>query len=111
MFKFNTDSILPYLTAMWVFALSLLSSIVTYFNHECSGEVIKNHTMTFFRDFFYCQMAGLVTYFLAAAADYEPLVIAALVSAGSHMGARLIIAIEEFVLRAIHLCNIEKEQN
>ena len=111
MLKFNYEELLPYVTGIWVFALSLLSTIVTYFNDSCSGLEIKSPYLTFFRDFFYCQMAGILTYFLATAAGYEPIIVAALVSAGSHMGARLIIAIEEFVLRAIHLCNVEKEQN
>lgn len=111
MLRFATDNILPFVTSIWVFALSFLSAIVTYFNQACSGAPIKRPYITFFRDFFYCQMAGILTYFLAAAAGYDQLIIAALVSAGSHMGARLIFAIEEFVLRAIHLCNIEKGQN
>ena len=111
MLKFTPDAILPFVTGIWVFALSLLSAVVTYFNQACSGVTVPRPYLTFFRDFFYCQMAGLLTYFLAAAAGYDQLIIAALVSAGSHMGARLIFAVEEFVLKAVHLCNTEKEQN
>jgi len=111
MLKFNTEELLPYVTGIWVFALSLLSAIVTYFNDACSGVDIKRPYLTFFRDFFYCQMAGILTYFLATAAGYESIIVAALVSAGSHMGARLIFAIEAFVLRAVHLCENEKGQH
>ena len=98
---------LPFLTGVWVFALSFLSAVVTYFNRICLGEDIKFPWITFARDILYCQMAGIITYLLAFEAGFDGIVTAALVSAGSHMGARLVAAIEEFVMRSIHLCSQE----
>ena len=107
MLKFSTEVALPFLTGVWVFALSFLSAVVTYFNRICLGEDIKFPWITFARDILYCQMAGLITYLLAFEAGFDGIVTAALVSAGSHMGARLVAAIEEFVMRSIHLCSQE----
>ena len=109
MLKFTTEELLPYVTGLWVFALSLLSAIVTYFNDRCCGIDNKRPYVTFLRDFFYCQMAGIITFFMATAAGYNQLIIAALVSAGSHMGARLIFALEELVFKALKLCDAAKE--
>ena len=101
--KSANEIALPFLTYAWVFGLSLLSALATYFARLCKGEALGSPFVTFFLDVFYCQMAGLITYFLAVSAGTEGLLTAALVSAGSHMGARLIFAVEALVMHTIHL--------
>ncbi|MGZ8944329.1 MAG: hypothetical protein ACXW1W_02775 [Methylococcaceae bacterium] len=101
--KLSTEIALPVLTYAWVFGLSLLSALATYFARLCKGETLPSPYLTFFLDIIYCQMAGLITYFLAVSAGTEGLLAAALVSAGSHMGARLIFAVEALVMHTIHL--------
>lgn len=104
MYRFSTEQALPFLTGLWVFGLSLLSAVVTYVNRICDGEVMKSPWLIFLRDFLYCQMAGLMTYGLATAAGFDGFITAAFVSAGSHMGARLIIELEALVIRTVQVC-------
>jgi len=92
---------LPVLTSIWVIGLSLMSGLVTYFNRICHGEKLASPYITFFLDLIYCQMAGMITYFLAISAGSDGLLTAALVSAGSHMGARLIFAVESLVMKTV----------
>ncbi|MEI8208354.1 MAG: phage holin family protein [Methylococcales bacterium] len=103
MYQLNSEEALPFITGLWVFSLSLLSGVVTYANRICCGEVIKYPWLTFVRDVIYCQMAGLITYGLATSAGFDGFLAAALVSAGSHMGARLIIELETLILRSVNL--------
>ena len=109
--KINSDIALPVLTYAWIIALSLLSALTTYVNRLSSGQPLGSPYAIFFLDVLYCQMAGLITYFLAISAGAEGLLTAALVSAGSHMGARLIFAVEALVLNTIHLHSVAKEDN
>jgi hypothetical protein len=106
-----TDFALPILTYLWVCGLSLLSALATYFNRICRGEKLRSPYMSFFLDVFYCQMAGLITYFLAVSAGTDGFLTAALVSTGSHMGARLIFAVESLVMHTVHLREQEQEKN
>ncbi|MEI8209419.1 MAG: phage holin family protein [Methylococcales bacterium] len=103
MMRFSTEQAMPFITAAWVFGLSLLSAVVTYVNRICEGEVMLHPWLSFLRDFLYCQMAGLMTYILASAAGFDGLISAAMVSAGSHMGARLFIELEALIIRTIQL--------
>ena len=109
MFRSANEIALPVLTFAWVMGLSLLSGLATYFNRICHGEKMLSPYVTFFLDLIYCQMAGMITYFLAISAGTDGLLTAALVSAGSHMGARLIFAVESLVIRAVQM-NVKSQE-
>jgi hypothetical protein len=66
----------------------------------------------FFKDLCYCLLGGIVTYFLASASNLGGMQIAALVSVGSHMGARLIFAMEGILMqnRLFKLVNSENKE-
>lgn len=109
MLRSANEIALPVLTFAWVMGLSLLSGLATYFNRLCHGEALKSPYVTFFLDLIYCQMAGLITYFLAISAGTDGLLTAGLVSAGSHMGARLIFAVESLVIKTVDVTVKNKE--
>jgi hypothetical protein len=109
MIRSANEIALPVLTFAWVVGLSLMSGLATYFNRLCHGEKLASPYITFFMDLIYCQMAGLITYFLAISAGSDGLLTAALVSAGSHMGARLIFAVESLVMKTVDTTLKSKE--
>lgn len=109
--KLSTEIALPVITYLWVCGLSLLSGMATYCNRICKGETLGSPYSSFFLDIFYCQMAGLITYFLAVSAGTEGFLTAALVSTGSHMGARLIFAVESLVMHTVHLHEQTREKD
>ena len=109
MLRSANEIALPVLTFAWVMGLSLLSGLATYFNRVCHGEVMASPYVTFFLDLIYCQMAGMITYFLAISAGTDGLLTAALVSTGSHMGARLIFAVESMVMKTVDTTIKNKE--
>ena len=109
MLRSANEIALPVLTFAWVMGLSLLSGLATYFNRICHGEKMLSPYVTFFLDLIYCQMAGMITYFLAISAGTDGLLTAALVSAGSHMVARLIFAAESLVIRAVQM-NVKSQE-
>ncbi|MEI7995539.1 MAG: phage holin family protein [Methylococcaceae bacterium] len=94
---------LPVITYLWVFALSLLSGLATYFNRLTKNDPLKRPVMVLVLDIIYCQLAGLITYFLAVSAGADSMMTAALVSAGSHMGARLVFTVESLVINIIEI--------
>ena len=110
MLRSANEIALPVLTFAWVMGLSLLSGLATYFNRICHGEKMLSPYVTFFLDLIYCQMAGMITYFLAISAGTDGLLTAALVSAGSHMGARLIFAVESLVMKTVEI-NVKSKEN
>ena len=111
MVKNTTEIVLPLVTYAWVFGVSLLSGLATYCVRLTSGSVIKSPWVCFLQDIIYCQIAGLITYFLAVSAGTEGFLTAALVSCGSHMGARLVFTVETILLGIIKTRVGEGDQN
>jgi CHASE2 domain-containing sensor protein len=99
----SSEIALPVITYLWVFALSLLSGLATYFNRLTKNDPLKRPVMVLVLDIIYCQLAGLITYFLAVSAGADSMMTAALVSAGSHMGARLVFTVESLVINIIEI--------
>lgn len=91
----HTDpSTVPLATWIWVSGLSLLSGVATWLRRLQSGKPLKRPIATFAFDVVYCLLGGLTTYFLCEAAHLDGWQSAALISLGSHMGARLIFVLE-----------------
>lgn len=101
MIKLNTEMVLQFITLAWVVGISFLSGLATYCVRLNGSVVLKNPWVCFFQDILYCQIAGLITYFLAVSAGADGFLVAGLVSAGSHMGARLVFTVETLLLGII----------
>ncbi len=90
---------IPIITYVWIYLISMLSAVATYLNRLCLGEKIKHPIITFFKDLTYCLMGGIVTFYLCNATNIGEMQTAAFVSIGSHMGARLVFALEALIFQ------------
>ena len=99
----------PFITYLWVCGLSMLSALASYLSRYLGNEHSNRPFLHLLMDVAYCELAGLTTYFFTQAANMEPMRSILLVCLGSHMGARLIFALQNIVAKQIKLNNISNE--
>ena len=93
----------PLITYLWVCGLSLLSAIAGYLSRYLGGGQSEKPVLHLIMDVAYCELAGLTTYFFTQDAHLGGMRSIMLVCLGSHMGARLMFAIQNIVTRQIQL--------
>jgi predicted benzoate:H+ symporter BenE len=74
-------------TYVWVTALALLGGLVTAWKNWLSSERRTYSWAHFGLDLLSSSLAGLITFWLASAAEINQLIVAALVAISGHMGA------------------------
>ena len=93
----------PLITWYWVVGLSFLSGIASYLQRYQGDKKVKHPLLSFIYDIVYCQLAGLLTFFICIATDVEGFHQAIAISLGSHMGVRLINSLNALFKRRLIL--------
>ena len=102
-------SSVPLVTYIWVCGLSLLSALASYLSRYLGGGQSDKPILHLMMDVAYCELAGLTTYFFAQSAHMDEMKAILLVCLGSHMGARLMFALQNIVTKQIKL-NITRDE-
>ena len=103
---------IPLITWLWVAGLSLLSGIASHLQRYQSSKKVKKPILTFVYDVVYCQLAGIITFFMCQISGIEGIEQALAISLGSHMGARLIFFIHNLMREnAEHLIILPIQKN
>ena len=92
----------PIITWIWVVGLSFLSGIASYLQRYQRNVIVRRPIITFLYDIVYCQLAGLLTFFLCTLANIEGFQQAIAISLGSHMGVRLIRSLQILVKKQFY---------
>jgi hypothetical protein len=87
------------LTYAWVIALSSWGGAVSYWRKVTSQQIDKFQITVLMGELMTSGFAGVLTFWLAHAAGFNELIIAALVGISGHMGARAVTYLEH-VLQA-----------
>ena len=93
----------PLITYLWVCGLSMLSAIASYLARFLEAKPPSRPLLHLFMDVAYCELAGLTTYFFTQAAHMDGMRSILLVCLGSHMGARLMFAIQNIVAKQVRM--------
>jgi len=86
-----------WLTYAWVLVLSSWGGVVGYLRKVNSGQLDRFSLTHLAGEIMTSAFAGVITYWLATAADINDLVTAALVGVSGHMGTRAVCMIETYL--------------
>lgn len=84
------------LTYAWVIGLSVWSGVAGFISKLRSGKARPFNFSELAGDIIISGLAGLLTFYLAEAAEINPLITAALVGVAGHMGSRAIALMEDW---------------
>lgn len=82
------------ITYLWVIALSAWGGVVSFFAKVKKGDARACNFVELIGEIFTAGFAGVLTFWLAEAANFNQLITAALVGISGHMGSRAIYAME-----------------
>ena len=85
-----------WITYAWVFALSAWGGTVNFIRKIRAGDVRPFNIMELVGELITSAFAGVITFWLCAAADMNSLITAALVGISGHMGSRAIFRFEKW---------------
>lgn len=92
-------SAIPAITYVWVFLISLLGGIASFYRKMRDGHARPFNVNEFVGECCIAGFVGLVTFFACKWAEINEYGSAALIGITSHMGARGIFLVEQFVGR------------
>lgn len=85
-----------FLTYLWVLLLSAFAGAVSFFRKMREGRARPFNLTEFVGELVTSSLAGLLTFWLTEAADFNKLISAVLIAISGHMGSRAIFAIEKW---------------
>jgi hypothetical protein len=83
------------LTYAWVFVLSVLGGVVAFLQKLRDGNARVFNLVEFIGELCTSAFTGVVTFYLCEAAQFPPVLTAALVGISGHMGSRGLFLIEK----------------
>lgn len=86
-----------YLTYAWVFGLSIMGGVVSFFRKVRLGRSRALNVTEFIGEIVTSAFSGVLTFWLCENADISPLMTAAMVGVSGHMGSRLILQLEIWI--------------
>lgn len=90
------------ITYLWVIALSAWGGLVSFFTKVKKGEARACNFIELIGEIVTSGFAGILTFWLCEAANFNALVSAALVGISGHMGSRAIYAMEVWATRKLN---------
>lgn len=84
------------ITYAWIVALAAWGGIVNFINKVRQGEARACNIAEFIGEIVTSGFAGILTFWLAEAANINPLITAALVGISGHLGSRAIFLMERW---------------
>lgn len=106
----DSPDAVPLISYIWVCGLSLLSAVASYLSRYLGGQQSSKPVLHLIMDVCYCELAGLTTYFFAQSAHMEEMRAILLVCLGSHMGARLMFALQNIVTKQVRINLSQKSE-
>jgi len=82
-------------TYLWVFFVSMLGGFVSFMKKVKDGAARAFNFSEFIGEIVTSAFAGILTFWLCEAANFSPLITAALVGVSGHMGSRAIFMLEK----------------
>ena len=89
------------ITYLWVFAIALWGGSVNYLRKRREGIIPAFSITEFAGELMTSAFAGLVTFFLCEAAQFNPMLSAALIAISGHMGSRAIFMLEKYLQKRV----------
>lgn len=89
------------LTYAWVLGLALLGGFANFIAKHRRGEVRAFNVTELIGELVISAFAGIITFYLCAYAELDPLLTAALVGMCGHMGSRFIVLMERKIKQYI----------
>lgn len=90
------------ITYLWVVLLSAWGGVVSFFAKVKRGDARACNFVELIGEIVTSGFAGILTFWLAEAANFNPLITAALVGISGHMGSRAIYAMEIWATNKLH---------
>jgi hypothetical protein len=84
------------ITYLWVIGLSAWGGLVNFYRNVASGKTRALNFIELIGELATSAFAGLITFWLCEAAQFNPLVTAALVGISGHMGSRALYQLERW---------------
>ncbi|MCX8016382.1 MAG: phage holin family protein [Rhodocyclaceae bacterium] len=84
------------ITYLWVIGLSAWGGLVSFYRRVKAGESSITNFAELIGEIATSAFAGLITFWLCEAAQFKPLITAALVGISGHMGSRALWQLEHW---------------
>lgn len=92
----STPATIELITYLWVFALSILGGVVSFYNKLKKGHTRVFNIMELIGEIGTSAFAGIITFYLCEWAEISPMLTAAFVGISGHMGSRAIFKMERW---------------
>jgi len=90
-----------YITYAWVFLVAIWGGSVNYLRKRREGIIPVFSITEFAGELMTSAFAGLITFFLCEAAQFNPMLSAALIAISGHMGSRAIFMLEKYLQKRV----------